>query len=100
LRQEISAPTPPNVADPLEVLAGIIRDRKRGSKLAEDGIDPNDTTHAINLVEDIDFGGLSLQEFAEKDWNKTTQGRPVTATRAPSGNDCMLYQYYLSSHKC
>lgn len=66
-RQNGTQTRPSDVVDPLEVLNGIIRKRKRESP------DPTMTTITLDLelkpprlVEEIDFGGLSLEEFVTR----------------------------------
>ncbi|KAL3495361.1 Sac2 family-domain-containing protein [Aspergillus germanicus] len=56
---------PTSVADPLEVLNGIIR-RLNGEAKTEAAQRPAPGARPEKLVEDIDFGELSLEEFAQK----------------------------------
>ncbi|KAJ0422482.1 Sac2 family-domain-containing protein [Aspergillus carlsbadensis] len=64
-RQSDAARTPTNVADPLEVLNGIIR-RRNGETKTETVRGPAPGAKPYKVVDDIDFGGLSLEEFAQK----------------------------------
>ncbi|KAI9375678.1 Sac2 family-domain-containing protein [Aspergillus egyptiacus] len=57
---------PSDVADPLQVLNGIIRKRNGESEAHSSVKAPAAETKPVQLVEDIDFGGLSLEEFAQK----------------------------------
>ncbi|KAK5018470.1 Vacuolar protein sorting-associated protein 52, partial [Cryomyces antarcticus] len=64
LKHQVSSSPPENVADPLRVLESII-----GAPRKKDLTTRNSTDGSVSLakpvevVEDIDFGGLSLQEF-------------------------------------
>ncbi|KAL4961297.1 Sac2 family-domain-containing protein [Aspergillus stella-maris] len=60
-----SGKRPSNVADPLEVLNSIIKKQNEGSK-TDGSVEEVKSTKPSQLVEDIDFGGLSLEEFAQK----------------------------------
>ncbi|KAL4922760.1 Sac2 family-domain-containing protein [Aspergillus aurantiobrunneus] len=66
LKQNATTSTrPSDVADPLEVLKGIIGKHNGQSKTDSPVRESNPVKPAV-LVEDIDFGGLSLQEFVQK----------------------------------
>ncbi|KAL2826786.1 Vps52-domain-containing protein [Aspergillus cavernicola] len=54
---------PSDIADPLEILNGIIQ-KRNGEHKTDQGSAPE--TKPAQLVEDIDFGDLSLEEFAQK----------------------------------
>ena len=67
-KQSIAAKHPSNVIDPLEVLNGIISKRKTdkpGATVSNRGSAP--AVKPPRLVDTIDFGGLSLEDFIEKE---------------------------------
>ena len=61
LRNEIRNPTPDNVADPLEVLSSIL-----GKPVKPKSTDGETQRPESELIADIDFGGLSLQDFVKR----------------------------------
>lgn len=63
LRNEIRNPTPENVADPLYVLNNILG---KPLKSKSTNRDDQDEKTPIELVADIDFQGLSLEDFVKK----------------------------------
>ncbi|KAL4780900.1 Sac2 family-domain-containing protein [Aspergillus varians] len=66
LKQNATTSTrPSDVADPLEVLSGIIKKNNVESRTGSPAQDSNVTKPAL-LVEAIDFGGLSLEDFVQK----------------------------------
>ncbi|THC99383.1 hypothetical protein EYZ11_001107 [Aspergillus tanneri] len=64
LKQASARPRPSDVADPLEVLSGILGKQREEALQAE---------KPMQLVPDIDFGGLSLEEFVAAE----AEPRPV-----------------------
>lgn len=67
LKQSAAKPRPSDVSDPLEVLNGIIG-KQTGETAAETSAPAsNPEVKPEQLVENIDFGGLSLQEFVAKE---------------------------------
>ncbi|PYH41407.1 Vps52-domain-containing protein [Aspergillus saccharolyticus JOP 1030-1] len=75
LRQIAAKSRPSDVADPLDVLNGIL-----GKQNADRDASPDADLNAkpADLVEDIDFQGLSLEEFIAKD----DAPRRITSTEA------------------
>ncbi|KAL4975116.1 Sac2 family-domain-containing protein [Aspergillus desertorum] len=65
LKQNATGTRPPNVADPLEVLARIIKKQnvEYGTQKFDQGPTP---AKPAQLMEDIDFGNLSLEDFMQK----------------------------------
>ncbi|KAL3461457.1 Sac2 family-domain-containing protein [Aspergillus heterothallicus] len=63
---------PTNVADPMEVLNGIIRRRNETKTDTVQGFTLSNKPD--KLVEAIDFGGLSLEEFAQESEKPTKPG--------------------------
>ncbi|KAL3478796.1 Sac2 family-domain-containing protein [Aspergillus californicus] len=67
LKQDATARNrPSDVADPLDVLNGIIRKRNGEPKADSSVQDSAPEVKPTKLVEDIDFEGLSLEEFVQK----------------------------------
>ncbi|KAF7597092.1 hypothetical protein BBP40_010566 [Aspergillus hancockii] len=67
LKQTTARARPSNVADPLDVLNGIIGKQERLSAGAETPIAPSALeVKPSQLVADVDFEGLSLEEFVTK----------------------------------
>lgn len=60
-----TSPRPLDVADPLDVLNGIIKKYNVGSQSENPAREPSAVKPAL-LVEDIDFEGLSLEDFVQK----------------------------------
>lgn len=66
-RQNGAQTRPSNIVDPLEVLNGILGKRKEANPDAIMTVTaPHSEIKPSRLVEEIDFGGLSLEEFATK----------------------------------
>ncbi|KAL2848059.1 Sac2 family-domain-containing protein [Aspergillus pseudoustus] len=63
-QNDIVKARPKNVADPLDVLNGIIR-RRNGEAKTDTVQGPAPVAKPGKLVEDIDFGGMSLEEFVQ-----------------------------------
>jgi len=61
----ITSPRPSDVADPLDVLNGIIKKYNVGSQ-SESPVRESSPVKPALLVEDIDFEGLSLEDFIQK----------------------------------
>ncbi|KAL5046281.1 hypothetical protein BDW71DRAFT_197731 [Aspergillus fruticulosus] len=78
LKQDATGTRPPNVAEPLEVLNGIIKKRIVGSK-TEKFVQGSGPTKPLPLVEDIDFGDLSLEDFMQKPESNRTVKSDVSA---------------------
>lgn len=91
LRQEISAQTPPNVADPLTVLAGILGDRENGINLSGAGVESGKTGKPAHLVEDIEFGDLSLQDFIEQGTKARPRDGAADTVRLQNENGCTFW---------
>ena len=67
LKQGAARTRPSDVSDPLEVLNGIIK-KESGTTSREVSISPSRTdVKPQQLVEDIDFGDLSLQDYVAKE---------------------------------
>ncbi|KAL4810785.1 Sac2 family-domain-containing protein [Aspergillus unguis] len=77
---------PSDVADPLEVLNGIIKKQNVGSKENSPAREPKSIKPAT-LVEEIDFGGLSLEDFIQK---------PERSPRANDGISAQTVQQFES----
>ncbi|KAL5339358.1 Sac2 family-domain-containing protein [Aspergillus crustosus] len=66
LKQNATTRTRPSgVADPLEVLNGIIK-KQNGDTKADSSAQDSTSAKPTHLVEDIDFGGLSLEDYVQK----------------------------------
>lgn len=74
------------MADPLEVLNGILAKQRTENRDSDASLRPETGTKPAQLVEDIDFGGLSLEEFVAK------QDQPRRA--ANSGIDAQTLQQF------
>jgi hypothetical protein len=87
LRNELRNPTPDNVPDPLHVLEAII-----GAPLkvkTANGETQGDGQRPAELLEDIDFGGLSLEAFVERDSGiGSTETRDVYSYTVKSIEEC------------
>ena len=82
LKHELSASPVANVPDPLDVLEGIIGTPfKQGEEDVSEKRGRAVNTGSQDLVQDIDFGGLSLQEFATAD-RPARPSRPRSSTEA------------------
>ncbi|EAU35608.1 conserved hypothetical protein [Aspergillus terreus NIH2624] len=77
---------PSDVADPLEVLNGILGKQRTENRNSDASLRPEADTKPAQLVEDIDFEGLSLEEFVAK------QDQPRRA--ANSGVDAQTLQQF------
>jgi len=64
LRNELASSPAGDVSDPLEILQSILGSLPNGDKESADG-DHAESGKLAVLEEDVDFGGLSLEEFAE-----------------------------------
>jgi vacuolar protein sorting-associated protein 52 len=85
LRQEISAAAPPNIVDPLAVLAEIIGQRTQSSRPSGGG---DGSGKPVQIIEEIEFGDLSLQDFVEKNENNSAEAGTVTIVGTIVGDDC------------
>lgn len=74
------------MADPLEVLNGILGKQRTENRNSDASLRPEADTKPAQLVEDIDFEGLSLEEFVAK------QDQPRRA--ANSGVDAQTLQQF------
>ncbi|KAL4741897.1 Sac2 family-domain-containing protein [Aspergillus similis] len=78
LKQNATGSRPPNVADPLEILNGIIKkqtvESNTGNCIRRSGPAKPD-----QLVEDIDFCGLSLEGFLQKPESNSSRRGDVSA---------------------
>ncbi|KAF4187569.1 hypothetical protein CNMCM7927_003803 [Aspergillus lentulus] len=66
LKQGAARSRPSDVADPLEVLRSIIGKQKGDIETNECSITSAPEAKPLHLVESIDFGGLSLEEFVSQ----------------------------------
>jgi hypothetical protein len=102
LRNEIRNPTPDNVADPLDVLQGILGATLK-TKTAT-GDTEGDAGRPAELVEDIDFKGLSLQDFIQQSNGSGNERAPdVHSYTVQSIEECMspfIFCSYISSCAC
>ncbi|KAL4911312.1 hypothetical protein BDW74DRAFT_164848 [Aspergillus multicolor] len=78
LKQNATGSRPSNVADPLKVLDGIIKKQNVVSKPENAAQEPG-PVKPTQLVEDIDFGGLSLEDFLQKPESNRTAKSDVNA---------------------
>ncbi|KAL4891633.1 Vps52-domain-containing protein [Aspergillus ambiguus] len=65
-KQNAARSRPSDVADPLEVLNGILGKQKNEARDSSTSLDSIADAKPAQLVDDIDFGGLSLEEFVTK----------------------------------
>ncbi|KAI9850193.1 MAG: hypothetical protein M1838_006002 [Thelocarpon superellum] len=83
--------TPPNVPEPLDVLAGIVgdsRSKDRRPSHVDDGVSQSETlVIAAGLVEDVDFGGLSLVDFVNRDQGEAAKRRERPPQQAQTAED-------------
>jgi hypothetical protein len=83
------------VADPLQVLETILGGPPRNpiKRQGEVGTIP---TKPDGVIEEIDFGGLSLQEFATAEVPQRRREEPVHTYSAQSVEECTcLYHFYV-----
>ncbi|GES61549.1 GARP complex subunit [Aspergillus terreus] len=85
-KQNAVGARPSDVADPLEVLNGILGKQRTEKRDSDASLRPEADTKPAQLVEDIDFEGLSLEEFVAK------QDQPRRA--ANSGIDAQTLQQF------
>ncbi|KAF2193292.1 Sac2 family protein [Zopfia rhizophila CBS 207.26] len=85
LRRHGMGGAPPNIPDPLQVLETILGGppRKPSARKSE-GISEDAPERPEEVVEDVDFGGLSLQEFAPAAIPEIRQTSPVHTYSAQS----------------
>lgn len=89
LRNELRNPTPDNVPDPLHVLEGIIGTPTRAKDL--NGHTEGQPLKPDQIVVDIDFNGLSLEDFAKRHDGSETNGAPdVDSYTVQSIEECTL----------
>jgi len=86
LKNQLVNPSP-NAPDPLEVLQNIIGAPPRKRRASKHELAHKKPTV---VVEDIDFGGLSLQDFAEADQSKPMQPSRVNPYSVQSVEECMF----------
>lgn len=86
LRNEIRNPTPDNVADPLEVLSDILG---RPLKPKTTNGEAQDGPQAPELIANIDFGDLSLEEFVKQGDKEQDQIPDVHSYTVRSIEECM-----------
>lgn len=85
---------PASVADPLQVLESILGAPPR-NPIQRDGHIGTIPTKPDEVVEDIDFGGLSLQDFAAAETPQRRREEPVHTYSAQSIKECMcLYHFH------
>ncbi|KAI9760403.1 MAG: Eukaryotic translation initiation factor 5A [Chaenotheca gracillima] len=66
LKQSVVSSPPDEVSNPLDVLRNIVgASLKTGPRASEDSRNDLDDPLAASVVDGVDFGGLSLQEFAQ-----------------------------------
>lgn len=77
------------MADPLEVLAALV-----GKPLPEEKLENSSTQNGveyekpIRLVEDVEFNGLSLEEFALADFSNEEESEVHSATTVQTVEEC------------
>ena len=90
---------PPNVPDPLQVLETILGGPPRrpvgGEAASSAGQAAEKPEH---VVDDIDFGGLSLQGFAERSSHEQEPRTPAHTYNAHSVEECIYRPTILSLH--
>jgi hypothetical protein len=87
-RQGTGGPPPLDVPDPLQVLQSILGGPPRKPAIAK-GFDAVEAAKRPDeVVEDIDFGGLSLHEFAAAETADTRHSSPVHTYSAQSVEEC------------
>lgn len=72
---------PPGIRDPLDVLEGILGVQLKSSMPAGPDLDYDDDDDDIPDADEaeIDFGGLSLQEFVSKEERQEAENRDLLA---------------------
>lgn len=87
LKQQITPPA--DVVDPLEVLAAVVGRPLPEEKLenwsTQDGVEYE---KPIRLVEDVEFNGLSLKEFALADFSDKEESEVHSATTVQTVEEC------------
>jgi hypothetical protein len=86
-RPGTGGPVPPNVPDPLQVLEAILGGPPR-KPAAGKGDSAGDVSRPEELVEEIDFGGLSLQDFAAAEVDPIQPASPVHTYSTQSVEEC------------
>ncbi|KAF2122334.1 Sac2 family protein [Lophiotrema nucula] len=82
-RYRRQGPTPVNVPEPVDVLESILGGPPRKSAVGK-GDDVSQPKKPEEVVEDVDFGGLSLQAFAAADEPQIRHSAPVHTYSAQS----------------
>jgi vacuolar protein sorting-associated protein 52 len=85
-RNQINNLPPPDVPDPLKVLQQIVGAPPKDQSPTNGQVDS--VEKPPELVEDIDFGGLSLQAFAEKEQGSTRRKSAVHTQNTQSIEEC------------
>jgi hypothetical protein len=81
---------PLNVPDPLQVLESILGASPRRALLGKgESSATTQPVKPVELVDNIDFGGLSLQEFAQESKLHAQELAPVHTYSAQSVEECM-----------
>ncbi|KAF1996644.1 Vps52-domain-containing protein [Amniculicola lignicola CBS 123094] len=75
---------PPNIPDPLQVLEAILGGPPRKPGGSGEDAEESVPQKPAEVVEDIDFGGLSLREFAAADTPRIRHSSPVHTYSAQS----------------
>lgn len=83
LKNELYSAPPEDLDDPLTVLRSILGDVPQQFKNAESNL--TTLTRPDSLVKDIEFGGLSLEAFAEQD----EETEAVASREVKSAQECM-----------
>lgn len=91
-RPGAGGPPPPNVPDPLQVLESIVGGPPRNPVAAKGDVSVAVPKKPEEVVEKIDFGGLSLQEFAAAHAEDIRHTSPVHTYSAQSVEECMCLQ--------
>ncbi|KAF2089630.1 Vps52-domain-containing protein [Saccharata proteae CBS 121410] len=86
LKFQINDSPPPDVPDPLKVLEDIVgAPPRKGAASQDDGQRYHPAEKPAEIITEIDFGGLSLQAFAEAD--NETQREPYVNTYSSESVD-------------
>lgn len=99
-RQGTGGPPPPDIPDPLQVLESILGGPPRKPVAAKGDSQTAAVDRPDEIVEEIDFGGLSLHEFATADAAGSRHSSSVHTYSAQSVEECMcsaalvvIYEY-------
>jgi hypothetical protein len=99
-RQGNGGAPPPDVPDPLQVLESILGGPPRKPVTAKWNAETAPTERPDEVVEQIDFGGLSLHEFAVADVADSRHSSSVHTYSAQSVEECMCFSILASVLEC